>query len=362
MTRPGRYANIKKKKRVLEIWRLRKIVRILINIDLVLSILLLFVVLVAPPLTGLTLQPVLSGSMEPTIHIGALIAIAKTAPEQVQVGDIIGFHVQGMDTPVCHRVVEIVKDESGLAFRTRGDANENTDDWLVRPTDIIGKIYFNIAWLGVVAKFVKTLPGFILLMGVPAVIVIGTEIYGLLHPAPRGKKRHHRHQKSSPVPVVIAVVTGVSLLTVPWAMMAGNATSRTLGALAAANTEQAPYTVTRNMQNKGMVPLVICLTSNDKSVVFSESYFPLKPGESKEVEITGDNDMAVISTAGIFPLLPQQIIYGLFSWSPRFALLVVPAIWVVPLTIAGFLIFRMFSPGTRPSRRLNIFNSVLKYG
>jgi signal peptidase I len=341
---------------------LRQAVRILINIDLVLSILLLFAVLVAPPLTGLTLEPVLSGSMEPTIHTGALIAIARVSPDQIQVGDIIGFHVQGMDTPVCHRVTGINGTGNSLMFQTKGDANEGPDDWLVRPQDIIGKVYFNVAWLGVVAKFVKSPLGFILLMGVPAAVVIGMELNNLFRPAQKKRKRPNLRQKPGFVPYIIIILAGVVLVIIPWVMMTGNATSRTLGALAGDITQDLPLTANRNMQNKGMIPLIICLSSSDRTVEFSESHFRLLPGEDKEVTITGTNPQTVIRTAGLFPLLPRELLYGLFVWEPRLGPLTAVALWVVPFTAAAIFVFRLVSHRTKPVVRAKYLKGVLSHG
>jgi len=328
----------------------------------VLSILLLFAVLVLPPLTGLTLQPVLSGSMEPSIHTGALIAIAKVAPEEIQTGDIIGFHVQGMDTPVCHRVIEVVTTESGTLYRTRGDANEDADDWLVSPQDIIGKVYFNIAGLGVIAKFVKTPLGFILLMGVPAAIVIGMELNNLFRPATKKRKRPDLRRRANPLPLVLALVIGVSLIAIPWAMMSGNATSRTLEAIASTVSDTGQIKASRNVSNKGKIPLVICMTAGDPAVVFSESNIRLLPGESKEIEISGNNGSAVIRTAGLFPLLPQSVLYRIYVWNPQLTPLLITAVWVVPLAAAGYFIFRQVFPGIRPSQRAKYFKGVLTHG
>jgi signal peptidase len=337
---------------------LNKAIRILINSILGLAVLLLFGVLVLPSLTGLKLEPVLSGSMEPTIHTGALIAITKTDTEQIQAGDIIGFHVPGMDTPVCHRVTEVISTESGIAFRTKGDANENADDWLVSSQDVIGKVYFNVSGLGTVAKFVKTPVGFILLMGVPALIVIVMELKNLFRPGPKKRKRPNLRQKPSHLPVIIAVISGLSVIAIPWIIMAGSTTTRTLEEIAGQNNNEALFTAQRNMQNKGVIPLVLCFTSDDETVVFSESHFRLLPGESKEISIEGTNGQAIIRTAGFFPLLPQNALYGLFVWNPKLALLITPAVWVIPLTAAGYFLFHRISPGLK-TQRAKYFKGML---
>ncbi|MDQ7030069.1 MAG: hypothetical protein Q9O62_09985 [Ardenticatenia bacterium] len=59
-------------------------------------------------------------------------------------GDIIGFRVQGVDTPVVHRVVRVVSDRDGalVGFITKGDNVENEDPWIVRPEALLGMVVF----------------------------------------------------------------------------------------------------------------------------------------------------------------------------------------------------------------------------
>ena len=95
--------------------------------NLVSSVLLGIIVLLAVTLAGvrvlgLTPYAVLSGSMEPTYHVGSLIYVKKTDPADVQVGDPITFVVNEDLMVATHRVVDVemrttrrqaVLDESG---------------------------------------------------------------------------------------------------------------------------------------------------------------------------------------------------------------------------------------------------------
>ena len=179
---------------------MKKAITILANSVLVIAGLLLVAVLLAPSLLGFSFEPLLGGSMEPTIHTGALIAIGKTGPEEILVGDIIGFKVEGMDTPVCHRVIEIVDTEEGVGFRTKGDASESPDTWVVKPENLIGKVAFHLSWVGYVAKFVKTPYGFGLLLGLPALIIIVMELRSIFWPKHTKRKRTRLRQKPSQFP------------------------------------------------------------------------------------------------------------------------------------------------------------------
>jgi len=60
---------------------------------------------------------VLSGSMEPTISTGDLVLTKEVAPEQINIGDIITFRVEG-NTMVTHRVTDIVRENNSISFLT----------------------------------------------------------------------------------------------------------------------------------------------------------------------------------------------------------------------------------------------------
>lgn len=337
---------------------------ILANSVLAISVLLLVAVLLAPSLFGLTLQPVLGGSMEPAIKTGGLIAVTRVAPEEVQAGDIIGFKLEGMDTPVTHRVIEVVDTEEGIGFRTKGDANEDPDASIVKPENLIGKVVFDLPWLGYIAKFVKTGYGFGLLIGLPAAVLIATEIRSIFWPKSARRKRPTLRGKRSQFPAYLSIIIGLIVIGVLWGMMAGNTEEKPLGSFAQTSQEanQPLYVSHRNMQNQGILPLVICLSSEDETVSFSENYFRLSPGTEKEVEISGEREAAVIKTGCFFPLLPQETLYQLFTWDSRFAPLVAAAVWVLPPAIIAFLVLRRFSSQPKLAQRAKYLKARLSYG
>jgi len=86
-------------------------------------------------LTGLSLFVVTGGSMEPTIHKGALVFVEPVQPAAVRLGDVITFvHYDQITT---HRVISIDTTAAGLAFKTKGDANEAADpDPMVFPGQV----------------------------------------------------------------------------------------------------------------------------------------------------------------------------------------------------------------------------------
>ena len=130
------------------------------------SILVGIVVLLAVALVGVRLiglQPfvVLSGSMEPTYHVGSLIYVESVDYKELQVGDPITYMI-AQDTVVTHRIIEVLVDEEDpdtLRYFTQGDANDVPDGSSVHYKNIIGKPVFSIPYLGYVSDYIQNPPG-----------------------------------------------------------------------------------------------------------------------------------------------------------------------------------------------------------
>ena len=106
----------------------KKLLQIISTI-LVALVVLLAVALVGVRLAGIRTFTVLSGSMEPTYHVGSLIYVKKVDSAAIRPGQVITFMLDE-NTVATHRVVEVVPDEddpSTLRFRTKGDANDAED-------------------------------------------------------------------------------------------------------------------------------------------------------------------------------------------------------------------------------------------
>jgi len=319
---------------------MKKAINILGNFVLAICFLLFLAVFLTPTLFGFTFNTILSGSMQPTLGVGEVIGIEKVEFKDVKVSDVISFKVEGMDTPVCHRVIEIVETEEGIGFRTKGDANEEPDPWVITPKNLIGRMTFHVPYVGYLAKFVKSKIGFGILIGLPALLIVILEIKNLFWPKKTSTRRPRRTPKSDRTPAYICLLIGLVLIGALYGLTAKNTQERILGSFAGENKEadQPLYTSERDVQNKGMFPLVICFYSEDKTVSFSESYFRLSPGSQKTIEIGGDSEEAVIKTGCFFPLLPKETLYQLFVWNSQFAPLVAVAVWIFPLTMIVFVV------------------------
>ena len=124
-------------------------------------VVLLAVALVGVRLIGLQPYVVLSGSMEPTYHVGSLIYVKAVDYKELKVGDPITYMVS-QDTVVTHRIIEVLVDEEDpetIRYFTQGDANDIPDGSSVHYKNIIGKPVFSVPYLGYVSNYIQNPPG-----------------------------------------------------------------------------------------------------------------------------------------------------------------------------------------------------------
>ena len=119
---------------------------------------------------------VLTDSMTPTINSGDLV-IDKvvTDPSQVKKGDVISFFdpASKSNSIVTHRVVEIVSDSDGIAFRTQGDGNNTIDESVVPGKNVTGIYITKLSGMGHVVMFMQSTPGLVVCIALPILLLIG---------------------------------------------------------------------------------------------------------------------------------------------------------------------------------------------
>jgi signal peptidase len=124
---------------------------------------------------GWEVDAILSGSMEPQLHPGGLVVTRPVMPDTIVQGDIITFYSPVTHKVTTHRVFKI-ENSPTLAFYTKGDANEEADPNPVPAESVKGVVCFNIPGIGYLTKFVKTLPGLLLCLCLPGLVIIIMEI------------------------------------------------------------------------------------------------------------------------------------------------------------------------------------------
>jgi signal peptidase I len=128
-------------------------------------------------LTGmLQVFVVLSGSMQPTFTAGDVILTVDTPVHSLQVNDNITYRSPDtMKSLVTHRIVTIIKDSQGPTLQTKGDANEDVDQYVVSSEMVVGRMVLTILYVGYVASISHSFLGFLLLVLAPGIVVIGVK-------------------------------------------------------------------------------------------------------------------------------------------------------------------------------------------
>ena len=137
-------------------------------------VVILAILMVGARAVGLRVFTVLSGSMEPTYHVGALIYVKSVDYTELEAGDVITFMLDE-NTVATHRITEVVPDEDDpdvLRFRTKGDANDSEDASLVPYKNVIGTPVFTIPCLGYVANYIQNPPGTYIAIAVGAILLL----------------------------------------------------------------------------------------------------------------------------------------------------------------------------------------------
>jgi signal peptidase I len=124
-----------------------------------------------PLLAGFRSLVVLTGSMEPNLPVGSVLYVQKQP--SYNKGDVIAF--QSGNVNITHRILEVETKNNQLFYKTKGDANNASDLDLVSSESVLGKQSFYIPFLGRLILFIKTVPGFLLMVVLPTLIYVGFE-------------------------------------------------------------------------------------------------------------------------------------------------------------------------------------------
>lgn len=165
----------------------------IISTLIVILIVILAILLGGVRLVGLRPFAVLSGSMEPTYHVGSLIYVKSCDPEDVQVGDPITFVLDENLTVATHRVIDI--DPDGEHFYTKGDANDAADGAPVYYKNLIGRPVFTIPYLGYFSNWITNPPGMYVAIAAAGVFLILLFLPDVLKKADEADRRAAEKKK-----------------------------------------------------------------------------------------------------------------------------------------------------------------------
>ena len=130
------------------------------------------------------LYTIVSPSMTPSINVYDVILIKKTDVTDLEVGDIITFKSTNKffgNTPITHRIVEILDTENGIRYKVKGDANAIEDEEKVIPTNILGKVMLKFPNLGKIQFFLTSKKGWVTIILLPTLLIIIYDIYKIFN-------------------------------------------------------------------------------------------------------------------------------------------------------------------------------------
>ena len=111
-----------------------------------LAIAIILVILFALGIFPIKPIAIATGSMEKEICVGDVAIIKKCNSNDVNVGDIIEYQMEGYT--VVHRIIEKRQNNGKFSFITKGDNNNTPDRDEVKEDQLIGKVIFKIEYIG----------------------------------------------------------------------------------------------------------------------------------------------------------------------------------------------------------------------
>lgn len=123
-------------------------------------------------LFGYKMFIILSNSMSATdFDAGDLILVKETDPGTLKAGDIITYTSRDKENygeTVAHKIRRVTTDEAGNpGFITYGTTTGVDDETMVLLSDVLGQYQMRVPKVGTFFAFVKTVPGYILLILLP---------------------------------------------------------------------------------------------------------------------------------------------------------------------------------------------------
>ena len=152
------------------------------------------VVILLPILLGMNAYAITSGSMVPTIPVGALIYDEAVPTDTLELGDVITYKPPpdaDVDKLVTHRIVWKGVDAQGrTAYQTRGDANDSADPWKFTLDEEEQPRYrFHYPYLGYVLGFLQRPLGRFLILILPAALIFLAVLIEIIRAARRPVRR-----------------------------------------------------------------------------------------------------------------------------------------------------------------------------
>ncbi|WP_082563617.1 signal peptidase I [Nocardioides sp. Root140] len=130
---------------------LTRLLSLAVSAVLVGCLLVFGLIALGPHVFGYRTATMLTGSMDPGITPGDVVVSLPKPADEVEVGDVISYHIPVEDHRVeTHRVIEVIGNDDGtIAVRTQGDANAAADPWVATlDGDTVWEKKAVVPWIG----------------------------------------------------------------------------------------------------------------------------------------------------------------------------------------------------------------------
>lgn len=130
-----------------------------------------------PNAIGMRSFTVMSGSMEPTIHVGDVVIDRKISPLSARPGDVVTFSdPTGRKRLITHRIRSLHVHGNTVQVVTKGDANNAVERWSVPANGRIGRVELRVWKLGYPLVYAHSRLGLIGMVAVPALLLCLVEL------------------------------------------------------------------------------------------------------------------------------------------------------------------------------------------
>ncbi len=153
------------------------------------TVLLGFIALVAlPRFTSYDVLIVRGGSMEPAIHLGAVVVIDRNA-EEPGIGAIVSFR-EPSGNVITHRVIDM----NDGRYVTQGDANRTRDLDERMADSVVGTVMFSVPLIGYLLHVLQQPIAFLVLLLSTGGYLIFGEVRAIIREMKRMRDRRLTHE------------------------------------------------------------------------------------------------------------------------------------------------------------------------
>ncbi len=291
---------------------------------------------ILPIITGSSqLLIVLSGSMHPGMRVGDMVVVNSADADGVELGDVICFLDPGGDPNIMitHRVMSMEEGDERV-FQTKGDANEEQDNYLVPASKLVGKMVFVIPFAGYLPAASKNSLLFLVTIILPASVLILDEVKKIIqasNPVSARKMEREKRKRTRQMPNVVdgRVLGGVALISLLLLM-----------ALVLPNLGGNGHTTLEEeyvFKNYGYLSSVSVITPDDTTQRLAiEPWYSVIPrtNESVVMSSSGPMDVGVTSVPYVLPVLWIILLAQIDPYLPAFFIIVLYSSLAIVLSIS----------------------------